>query len=392
MLDIWPSFPLIVFYNYYSTRSFDNLVAALECTDRVCQIHLEITQSWDLDIYGAMQQPFPELTYLDLYSYEKVAVAPDSFLGGSAPRLDLLFIFGIPFPGLPKLLLSATHLTDLYLYNIPHSGYFSPDGMVAPLSALTSLEYLSLGFNSPRSCPDPASRGPPPKTRSVLPVLKFLSFKGVSEYLDDLVACIDAPQLHGLDITFFNDIVFDTPQLVQFISHTLMSKALGIAYFTLQDRAARVDFSSQTSRRGLFKVEILCRGLDWQLSSLEQVCTSCLPPLSMLEDLHFNEDPHSPPDRKDSVENGQWLELFRPFMAVKNLYLSENFVSCMAPSLQELVEGRTPNVLPALQDILLKGFYSSGSVHESIGKLVAARQAANRQIFIASIDPEEIED
>jgi hypothetical protein len=173
-----------------------------------------------------------------------------------------------------------------------------------------------------------------------------------------------------------------------------MSKALGKAYFTLQDRAARVDFSSQTSRRGLFKVEILCRGLDWQVSSLEQVCTSCLPPLSILEDLYFNEDPHSPPDWKDSVENGQWLELFLPFMAVKNLYLSENLASRIAPSLQELVEGRTTDVLPALQNIFLKGLESSGSVQdsESIGKLVAARQAANHPIVISPwTDPEESE-
>ena len=387
MVDIWPSIPLIVYYGEHLGRSVDNIVAALECADRVCHIDLGVMGVSDFDIFlAAMQQPFPELTDLKFFSYdETAAVDPDSFLGGSAPRLEFLNFSRIRFPGLPKLLLSVTHLVYLLLHNIPHSGYISPDRMVAALSALTSLEYLSLGFESPRSCPDPASRGPPPKTPSVLPVLTYLSFKGVSEYLDDLVACIDAPQLNTLDITFFNDIVFDTPQLVQFISRTPMSKALGKAYITLQDRAVRVEFSSQTSRRGLFKVEILCRGLDWQVSSLEQVCTSCLPPLSMLEDLYFNEVPHSPPDWKDSVESRQWLGLFRPFIVVKNLYLSENFASCIAPALQELVEGRTTDVLPALQNIFLKGLDSLGSdrVQESIGQLVAARQVANHPIRIS---------
>ena len=218
MLDVWPSLPLILFYRENPTGSVDNLIAAFKCTDRVCQIDLEIAQSWDLDICGEMQQPFPELTDLYLESTNRMmAVVPDSFLGGSAPRLESLHFYGIQFPGLPKLLLSTTHLVSLSLENIPHSGYFSPEAMVAALSTLTSLSNLWLGFESPRSCPDQASRRPPPKTRSALPVLTYFFFKGVSEYLDDLVACIDAPQLNILHIFFFNDIVFDTPQLVRFI-------------------------------------------------------------------------------------------------------------------------------------------------------------------------------
>jgi hypothetical protein len=312
-----------------------------------------------------------------------VAVVPDSFLGGSTPRLEVLTLCGIPFPGLPKLLLSATHLVYLRLDDIPHSGYFSPDGMIAALSTLTSLEHLFLQFRSPRSCPDPASRRPPSKTRSVLPVLTTFLFKGVSEYLDDLVACIDAPRLNILRIIFFNDIVFDTPQFMQFISRTPMSRAPEKAQITLQDRRAGVTFPSQTSRDGYFSVEVLCKGLDWQFSSLEQVCTSCLPPVSILEDLYFYEDLDSRLDWKDSIESRQWLELFRSFMAVKNLYLSENFASRIAPALQELFEGRTSEMLPNLQNIFLKGLEPSGSVQESIGQLVAARQAANHPIVIS---------
>jgi hypothetical protein len=88
----------------------------------------------------------------------------------------------------------------------------------------------------------------------------------------------------------------------------------------------------------------------------------------MLEDLYFHEDSLWRPDWKDNVENRQWLELLRPFMAVKNLYLSEEFASRI-PALQELVEGRTTDVLPALQNIFLAG--RSRSVQETIGRLVA---------------------
>jgi hypothetical protein len=102
-----------------------------------------------------------------------------------------------------------------------------------------------------------------------------------------------------------------------------------------------------------------------------------------LGDLHFYEDSLSRLGSKDSIENRQWLELFHLFVAVKNLYLSENFASRIAPALQEVVEGRTTEVLPALQNIFLKGLDSSGSVQESIVQFVAAREVANYPIGIS---------
>ena len=104
----------------------------------------------------------------------------------------------------------------------------------------------------------------------------------------------------------------------------------------------------------------------------------------MLEDLYFDGDSYSQPDRKGGIENRQLLELFRLFMAVKNLYVSEKLASRIAPALQEVVEGRTTDVLPALQNIFLKGLESSGSIQESIGQFVAARQVANRPIRISA--------
>jgi hypothetical protein len=66
-------------------------------------------------------------------------------LGWISPRLRILYFRhrGIPFPGLPKLFLSATHLVTLLLCDIPHSGYFSPEAMVTALSSFTSLEAQS---------------------------------------------------------------------------------------------------------------------------------------------------------------------------------------------------------------------------------------------------------
>ena len=130
MLDVWPAFPLVILSeDDYPRGSVDNIVAALECTDRVHQIDFKIFRSLDLDIFlAAMQQPFPELIYLSLKSTddsETMAVVPDSFSGGSAPLLEVLYLSGIPFPGLPKLLLSATHLVSLRLRYSPFRIHFT---------------------------------------------------------------------------------------------------------------------------------------------------------------------------------------------------------------------------------------------------------------------------
>ena len=101
--------------------------------------------------------------------------------------------------------------------------------------------------------------------------------------------------------------------------------------------------------------------------------------------------PHSQSDRKDDIETGQWLQLLRPFTAVKNLYLSEEIVLCIGPALQELVGGRTTGVLPALQNISLKGLQPSGPVQEGIGQFVASRQVTSRPIAVYRWDNSESE-
>jgi hypothetical protein len=64
-------------------------------------------------------------------------------------------------------------------------------------------------------------------------------------------------------------------------------------------------------------VKILCRELDWQVSSLEQVCTSFLTPLTTMEDLYIYERPFWQPHWQDNIENSLWLEPLHPFTDAK---------------------------------------------------------------------------
>jgi hypothetical protein len=388
-LDIWPALPLLILDKPYLEGDLDNIIAVLKCSGRVRIIHLKRTArvpSSDLEkLLAGIQAPFPELTSLRLNSDGEV-VLPDSFLGGSAPRLQILELDGISFPGSQKQLLSATHLHTLHLQNVPHSGYISPEAMFTVLSTLTSLEQLVLEFKSPLSRPDQATRRPPPPTRSVHPVLTYFQFKGDSEYLEDLVAHIDAPQLDELKLFFFNQIVFDTPQFIQFVCRIPRLKPLEKARVTFDGDAAMVGLSSQESSYECLHVKISCRELDWQVSSLEQVCTSSLPPLSTLEDLYINEGTSPRAHWKDNIENVLWLELLHPFRAVKNLYLSKEFALRIVPALQELVGDSATEVLPTLQNIFLEGLRSSGPIQRGIGKFVTTRQITSHPIVVARWD------
>ncbi len=257
-LDVWPALPLLILGEMSFSSGADHIIVVLGQTNRVCRVELEDLEDQQLDkVLAALQLPFPQLTELRLISDgETPAVVPDSFLGGSAPHLRSFELDGIPFPGLTKPLLSATHLVTLLLYNIPHSGYFSPEAMAALLSVLSSLDTLHLRFQSPQSRPDWESRRQPPSKRSVIPTLGYFTFKGVIEYLENLVTYIDAPQLGYLNITFFNQVDFDGPRLAQFINRT---PGLG-------DHEARVKFDDSAASIRLAShslIEISCIEPDW---------------------------------------------------------------------------------------------------------------------------------
>jgi hypothetical protein len=387
-LDVWPLLPIVVYGDDDERWGVDNIVAALERNDRICRLNLTFqVPSLLEEVLAAMQQPFPALEYLDLGHQpgdEPAPVVPASFLDGSAPVLEELFLNSIPFPGLPKLLLSATHLVHLQLEDIPHSGYFSPEAMVSCLSVLTRLETLFMGFESPQSRPDRRRRRPPPRTRTVLPVLTHLEFKGMSEYSEDLLARIDAPLLHWLEITLFHQLIFDTPQLTQFIGRTPKLKAYDEARVDFSDRRVLVTFPQAFDRALALKIS--CGQFDWQLSSLAQVCSSSFPQalIPMVEHLYI-QSPFSSSRWKDDIENNQWLELFHPFTGVKDLYISSEFAPRIAPALQELVGERAMEALPAVQNIFLEEppSGSSGPAQEIIGKFVAARQLASHPIAVS---------
>ena len=388
LTGIWPPFPIIITNHPYHAMPGDyDFDAAIVHPGRVREIRLFCLTRLQLQGLASAtrtQEQFPALIHLSLHSTGNSAVAlPDGFLGGFAPRLQSLALDSIPFPGLPKLLLSATHLVHLGLYRISHSGYFSPEAIITRLAMMPNLNSFFIGFQSPLSRPHQENRRPPPPIRTVLPTLTHFAFKGASEYLEDFIAQIDTPLLDSIYITFFHKLIFDIPELAQFMGRSTRFQKLKKAHLVLDDFDVTVETHPPTlflyKRTGL---QISCRPLDWQLSSIAQVFTSFFPSIHMVEHLFVYELRHLPPRWHDDIENMQWLECFHPFTGVKNLYLPKKFVPSIAPALQELIGRRMTEVLPILQNIFLEGLQPSEPIEEGIQKFVAARQLSGHPITV----------
>ena len=352
MLDVWPHLPLEIEafrHEMWDVARVDNVVAALERNDRLHQLRfIDISSSQFEKISPAMQQPFPALMHL-YFGFgddvdETAPVIPASFLGGTAQRLQTLSLMHIPFPGLPKFLLSATHLVHLFLFRIPHSGYFSPEAIVSSISVLTGLKTVIIDFESPRSRPDRRNRRPPPATRTLFPILTMLDFKGASEYLEDLVARIDAPLLSFLEITFFHQLIFETPRLTQFITRLPKLMTHDKARVILSNKDVSVALAQKEDRR--LELGISCRQSDWQLSSLEQICSSSFPSalIPAVEQVYILEGRHWV--WQDDTDDNQWLELLHLFTAVKDLYISRELAPLIMRVLQELAGERAAEVYP----------------------------------------------
>jgi hypothetical protein len=210
-------------------------------------------------------------------------------------------------------------------------------------------------------------------------------FKGVCAYLEDLVAQIDAPFLDYIWTTFFHQLIFSFPQLAQFTRRTMIFQALNEAHVDFDYGGVRVVSLPPTPtfhEKSVLKVS--CRKLDWQLSSLTQVFTSFFPSFDMVEHLYIYGPPHrySRPQWQDDIENVEWLEIFHPFTAVKNLYIPKELVQRIAPALQELIGERATDVLPALESLFLEELQPWRPVREALGQFIAARQLLDHPVAI----------
>lgn len=371
LLDTWPPLPIIIKCWLYSTSTSEypipGAITALKHRDRVRQIQLSHVTRPLLDILEtAMQEPYPVLTTLELWSDDVIApVLPDTFLGGSAPCLQRISLEGIAFPALPKLLIFTANLVSLLLDKIPPDtvGYMSPQVMATSLSRLTWLKFLRLDFLPPGLPPIGAPdihQNTRQKTRVVLPSLTWLEFQGVNEYLEDFVSRIEAPLLDSINIKFHDRIIFDVPQLLLFITHSEKLNSPNEANINFHSDFVQITLSPPRGTVGNITLQVICTVPLWQILSLAQICNQAIPLLSGVKWLEICGGEYEASTREwtNGIKIAQWLGIFYPFIAVANLHVTEDLGQFTASALCEVTGRQAAEVLPALRNLWLEGPYS----------------------------------
>jgi hypothetical protein len=398
MIDVWPALPIIIRVDCLFKKNVDNVVAALERNDRVCEISIDAS-SYDVleALLPVMQNPFPKLTRLFLgqpsFPFSDAEIAPvlsESFLGGSASRLQSFHLKSISFSTAPKFLSSATHLVHLTLRHTPPYGYFPPEAMVDCLSTLTRLEQLEINFQSllPQSRPVRAGRPPPPRLRTVLPLLKSLYFRSGVEHIGEFCTRMQVPLLDHLHITYLNLATLDVRLILlmtqMFTGRTESFHELNQAHLYFNHDFIDVTLSPRNATTSVkpLKFIVTCRNSAWQLRSLTRPCHRFIPPANELErfDVCELEGRHSPL-WADDTEDVRWLELLRLLGTVEDLYLSEGLALYVALALQEFTRRRGTGALHSLRNLFIEGF-KPGPVQEAIAELVAARQRPDRPVDV----------
>ena len=350
----------------------DNIIAALEQHDRVIQIFLRYLPE---TFSAVIQKPFPVLKSLYLFSADEIApVLHEEFLGGSAPHLRSFSLQNIAFLEFPKLALSCSSLSRLQLWDIPIAGYISPEAMATCLAMLPSLRLLDIGFQSPRSRPNRIGR--PPPTRVILPTLKYFRFKGVSEYLEDLVARIDTPKLVILRIQLFMDLMFNILQLHKFIVRSERIRSLNSAEIVFYPWASMILFVPAIT------LWIICREPDWQASAMAQLCSQLSPLISHMEQLAIREDTPGQAQQGNGLDSMLFLDLFDPFPALQHLHIYGELRPLVTRALQELTGESATEVLPSLRRLVFKGPPPSGSIQKDIQGFITARQNSNHPVDV----------
>jgi hypothetical protein len=399
-LNSLPAFPIVISFipsfefswetkKQRKQRKIDPF-SALEHPDRIRVIDLTVPYTLFDDLAMAMKKPFPALTYLRLEAEDEDAHLPDTFMAGSAPRLQKMQFKHISFPAAPTILLSAHDLVEVTLREISDSGYIPPEAMVASLAALPRLKDLIFGFEWGTNYPNRIPLPVPPSliTRTVLPALTTFLFEGFIEYLEDLVAQIDAPQLDYLRIECRNqygeDITdFRIPRLREFIYRSekfklsRLRRAHLIVYIGA-DFDIAINLLNQDQSSFSFRVSFGQGVPIGPVVSQLSVLFSNVDHLSVIPDYDLPRSYYGP------LGHGiQWLELFRLFTAVKALDVHERISSIILLVLVNVTEERAAQLLPALELLCLVG-----RPVDSLEPFLTARQNVGRPVTVINEEGE----
>ena len=355
-----PPLPLLVDYSNgartITREDEDNMQRGLRQHGRVRRVTLRASPSSLCMWLKPMDNLFPKLEDLSLSSttMEMHPMLPKTF---RAPGLRRLSLHGVGLPrGLP-LLSSAIALSSLSLTHIGASSYFPPVDLITQLCSLPHLEVLSIGFAIPIS--HPSREGellPPPIPPVTLPTLRQLTFRGMSDYLDNLVAQVNTPILKQLNLTLFSELDFTFLNLTKFIRRWQRAEVFGclVARVIFNKDGASVHAGYEQQGIGRISLHVNCDPLNRRIDSATQVCSALGDVVSAVEELtldHYVDGTPSPWRDLESLNSMRWLELLLPFVGVKKLHIGYSLTLQLSQALESVSEGLVLGLLPGLQEL-----------------------------------------
>jgi hypothetical protein len=351
-LDCWPAaLPIVVEYGGFpgldapAPEDEHNIIAALKQSHRVHSISLTVTSSLRERLF-AISGSFSELEDLVLLSQESERLAlPYSFQWG--PRLRRLHSTRVTILPLLRSLHFSNDLVDLQLHEVLDPWHLLPSALTNVLSRMVQLRSLSLHF---LSTPTYFALPTPSGERVLLPFLTCFHFQGITEYLEKLLAEIEAPRLGDIEVTFFDKPIFDLSNLAKFISRIEVHTPHNRAHIHLSEGAISISLT-RPGAPTCFKFQLFGEHLAQQLSFISRISTSFSVYLLNVDDLQISTTRQS--RWEDSVEsNIRWRELINSFTGIKWFHVSGKLSASIVRALL-LPESRRKSVLPALHKLYI---------------------------------------
>ena len=386
-LHVWPvTLPLTIDYPYYSSRLVPedklNIFAALEHPGCIHRIAICAEGSFLSHVAVFMHKPFPALTHLEL-----IWAPPHTGRGSPSPGRHL---GGFPLHlQLPVILSSARNLVSLTLREISQDVSVLPETLVGCLAVLNALKTLDITFPDDQSPLDSTNSRSDLPRRTILPALTNFHYKGYSEYLEDILAQLDTPQLDNCEIEYFVHLI-QAHQLTHFIDRTegLNHRQFKRAEVTFFSLAHRAQINCSEGKYPQLSLDIVEQsGLGIQVECFADMLGQVVAMFPNVDQLSVHEDSVDP----TSMESAEWIPFFCLFHAVEALHLSGGVTAYIVSALEDIGEEMVTDVFPALHLIWLdedKKYHEPLKPVGSIERFLSLRQLSGLPVTIVRTEDE----
>jgi hypothetical protein len=427
MLNHSPPFPLILYYpgkrgaqGTISDEDKRGATFALRQRERVRRVHIAgLTATSLRDLLGTMNDEYPTLQRLVIRSHPEPRPNPTTSTTAKlpaklrAPLMRRLVLSNVSLPSAPSQLLpdASENLSTLGLIDFPASPHdFDPAYLTAQLAALSRLEMLTIHFGAAvpnREVSRMLLQAHRARTasRTVLPRLRILAYRGCSAYLDQgILARFDAPNLRTLNVELFYQPTLSLPSLLHFVRAPDALKFLSAALYFEKHLVSLIIDPLDKHARGPgdthpLHMQVKINALDSQVPGITQLCSALAPLLARTENLTLGFHKDGPVAAVEVgepagwqggdvvVDHVQWRALLRIFQGVKTLQVTGGHIGDLFRVLQpprhhdgdEDGDGDVfaLEVLPALEKLVPRGW---GHTKDAFAPFIAAREADGRPV------------